>query len=433
MFKQLVIIILLSLIGMTNLSHANNFRLDGVIAIVDEDVILESELARKLDTVKQQLAKRGTKLPSETALEKQVLERLILDSIQLQMANRAGIRINDQQLNKVMTEMAKESQLNLSQFRKNLENTGINYTLFREDLKNEMMINRVRQAQVSRRIFVSEQEINNLVELIDQQGETTQQYQLGHILIAVPETARPNEVTKARDRAHNIVKDLRKGADFAQTAIAESDGQNSLQGGDFGWKTLNQVPTLFVGAIKQLNKDGVSEPIRSASGFHILKLYDSRGEKKHIVAQTNSRHILIKPSKIISESKAQAKLRQLRTQILDGEDFAKLARMHSDDLGSGSLGGELGWNNEDVFDPAFQEQLDSMNKGEITQPFRSQFGWHIVQLLDRRQDDQTLEMKKQRAARILSGRKFDEEVENWMREIREKSYVKIIAASEETS
>ena len=405
---------------------AKDTRIDGVIAVVNDDVILESELERRVSSIEMQLKQKGTSLPEKDILKKQVLERLIVDSIQLQMAERAGVRISDEQVNTIVGKMAAENKMSREAFRNNLKRSGINYNLFLADLRSEMMINQARQAQVARRIFVSEQEINDLVKLIDEQGAEQKQFHLGHIMVAVPETAQRADIDAAREKAEKIISKLRRGADFAKTAVADSDGQDSLSGGDFGWKTINQMPTLFVGTVKQLKKNQISEPIRSPSGFHILKLIDSRGDQRHIVSQTKSRHILLTPSAIMSEKKAKEKLNDFRQQILKGADFADLARKHSDDLGSANGGGELGWNNSDVFAPEFRDTLEKLKKNEISRPFRTEFGWHIVQLQDRRTDDQTLDMKKMRATRILQNRKFNEEVETWMREIRERAYVKII-------
>lgn len=407
-------------------ANSKNSRIDGVIAVVNDDVILQSELERRVSTIETQLKQKGTSLPDAEVLKKQVLERLIVDSIQLQMAERAGVRISDEQLNSIVGKMAAENNMSRDTFRANLKQSGINYNLFLADLRNEMMINQARQAQVARRIFVSEQEINELVKLIDEQGAEQKQFHLGHIMVAVPESAQRAEIDEAREKAERIVKKLRGGANFAKTAIADSDGQDSLSGGDFGWKTINQMPTLFVGAVKQLSKNQISEPIRSPSGFHILKLIDSRGDQRHIVSQTKSRHILLQPSAIMSEKEAKEKLNELRSEILKGADFAELAKKHSEDLGSANNGGDLGWNNSDVFAPEFRDTLQKLKKNEISRPFRTEFGWHIVQLQDQRTDDQTLEMKKMRATRILQNRKFNEEVETWMREIRERAYVKII-------
>jgi len=400
--------------------------LDEAVAIVDDDVVLRSELTMRLRTVKQDLEARNAKLPDEVALRKQVLDRLISDSIQLQMAYRAGVRVGDTELTQVLERIAQQNGVTLEQFRQRVEQEGNNFELFREDIRNNMMTSRIRQGQVSRRIFISDQEVQNMVDAINAEGAEHTEYHLGHILIPIAESASTEQVQDASNNAQNIVDKLRKGADFGETAIGVSAGQEALQGGDFGWKSLAQLPTLFATAVKTMKVAQISEPLRSASGLHILKVFDSRGNETVIVNQTHARHVLIKPSAILNDADALKKARDLLARVRGGEEFAAVAKKYSDDPGSANLGGDLGWANPGMFVKEFETVMGTLQPGEISEPFKSQFGWHFLQVIERRDDDQTDEMKKQQAYKILHDRKYDEEVEAWLREIREQAYVKLI-------
>ncbi len=428
MNKQLKIVSVTLFATLAFIAQAADIKIfDRIVAVVNNDVILHSELERSLDSFKQQLLQSGSQLPDEKVFRKQVLERLVSDNLQLQMAKRAGVRVSDGELNATVIKIAESANKTVEDFQKGLEAEGENYTLFREDLRKEIMISRVRQGQVGRRVFISEQEVGNLVQLIDEQGQSNSKFHLGHILISISETSSADGITEARNKAADIVKRLREGANFAKIAAAESNGQDALSGGDFGWKSLAELPTLFSGTTKSMKVGDISEPLKSASGLHILKLLDVKGiEQQKLVKQINSRHILIKSSKIMSEKQAKELLSKLRQQVLDGENFEELAKKHSEDLGSGSLGGNLDWSDPNIFTPKFREVLTQLEDNQISEPFRSQFGWHIVQLLGKRISDETEAAKRESAKRILFGRKFDEEVNNWLREIRTEAYVKVM-------
>lgn len=400
--------------------------LDQAVALVDDDVVLKSELDRRLASVRKDLQARNVRLPNDDVLRQQVLDRLITDNVQLQMAKRAGVRVSDQELGQFIENIAKENRLSPEQFRLKLASEGLSYELFREDLRNEVLISRVRQGAVGRRVFISEQEVQAMMETIAAEGESRTEYHLGHILLPIPESASPEDVRAVSERATALIKQLRSGSDFAELAIANSAGQEALQGGDFGWKTANQLPTLFAGAAKSLKPGEVSEPLRSGSGLHILKLFDSRGNERVMVQQTHARHILVKPSAILSETDAEKKIQALYEQVKTGADFAELAKKNSDDPGSANLGGDLGWANPGMFVAAFEQTMNGLQPGEISAPFRSEFGWHVMQVLERRDDDQTEERKRQQAYRFLHSRKYDEEVEAWVREIRDQAFIKVL-------
>ncbi|MCW8857967.1 MAG: peptidylprolyl isomerase [Kangiella sp.] len=397
--------------------------IDKVIAHVDEDIILQSELERKIVQAKQQIRSRGGQLPPEDVLEKELLEQLVIQSLQYQMARRSGMQIQPSELQQYASQVAQGSGMTLDEFRLNLAQQGIAYELFLDDLRKEILTGQFRDAFVSRRIKVSDKEIDSLIQSMNAQNQV--EYNLGHILISVPEKADEQTVNQAKQKAFAVIKELKAGADFAETAQAVSSSPDAKEGGDFGWRTESTMPNLFANVVSFLSKGEISQPIRSPSGFHILKIKDKRGEQQHLVQQTNARHILIRPDAITTEADAKQQLANIRQRVLAGEaDFADEAKKHSDDPGSAKLGGNLGWNNLGVYDPVFEQTLANLDVNDISEPFQSNFGWHIVQLLGRRTDDQTDAMKRQQALRILQQRKFGEEVENWVRELRDEAYVK---------
>ena len=429
LLKQMATLSMTAVLLCTSLTLQAAEAIDEAVALVDDDVVLRSELDRRLASVRKDLQARNVRLPADNVLRQQVLDRLITDNVQLQMAKRAGVRVSDQELAQIVSNIAKENGLSPEQFRLKLSGEGISYELFREDLRNEVLISRVRQGAVGRRIFISEQEVQAMMETIAAEGENRTEYHLGHILLPISENASTDDVRDISARAQRLVEKLRNGADFAELAIANSAGQEALQGGDFGWKTSNQLPTLFATAAKNLQAGEVSEPLRSGSGLHILKLFDSRGNERVMVQQTKARHILIKPSTILTEEEAEKKIRELLAQLKAGSDFAELAKQHSEDPGSANLGGDLGWANPGTFVPVFEQAMNELQPGQISEPFRSEFGWHVMQVLERRDDDQTEERKRQQAYRFLHSRKYDEEVESWVREIRDQAFIKIVEKS----
>ncbi len=397
--------------------------IDKVVAQVEEDVVLQSELERKMAQIKSQIRARGTAMPADSVLEKEVLDALILENIQLQMAARAGVQISDAELQHFAGQIAQQNGMSLPEFRLKLAADGIGYEIFLSDLRNEIMVNRVRDGFVNQRIQISEKEIESIIQTIDSQKRI--EYRLGHILIQVPEDSDEKTVKFYQDKANDLRKQVESGSDFSIIAANNSDGPNAQSGGDFGWHTEDSMPTLFSDVVYYMDKGATSSVIRSPSGFHILKLLDKRGEEQHMVYQINSRHILIQPDVITSEEDAQTLLSSVREQIMNGEkEFADVAKRYSKDPGSANIGGELGWQSPSIYDPIFKEQLEQLSVNEISQPFKSSFGWHIVQLLGERQEDQTSEMKRNQAAQVLRQRKFNEEAEAWLREIRDEAYVK---------
>ncbi|HEY0721379.1 MAG TPA: peptidylprolyl isomerase [Gammaproteobacteria bacterium] len=396
--------------------------LDRVIAVVDDDVITHNEVEQRLQSLRQQLAHNKTSAPPDAILRRQLLERMILERIQLALAQRIGIRVDDENLNQIISNIATQNHMDFDQFRAALQRDGIAFADFREEIRNEVIITRLRATQVDNRVTVSPQEVKSWLESRAAQDQSTE-YHLAQILIALPESASPDEVQTARARAEEVLTKLRGGAEFREMAAAYSGDQQALEGGDLGWRRTAELPTFLVDHVIDMKPGALSDIIRSTSGFHILKLIDKRGEERQVVRQVHARHILIRTDAITSDAEAKARLTRLRQRILAGEDFATLARANSDDKGSGSQGGDLGWANPGTFVPEFEAALSQLAVGATSDVFRTQFGWHIVQLLGYRDHDSTDEMRFSQAQEALRKRKIEEEQQNWLRRLRDEAYV----------
>lgn len=397
--------------------------LDRIVAIVEDDVIMQSELENKLRTVRDQLEQQGTQPPPASALERQILNQLVLTKLQLQLAERSGIKIDDETLNKTISNIAASNQVSLEQFREILEKDGYNYEQFREDIRNEMTVSRLRQRHIENRVSVTDREIDNFLTTEEVQGSVEAEYRLSHILIATPEASSPEMIEQTKLVAQKVLNDLKDGQDFAELAATVSDGQNALNGGDLGWRKRSQIPTIFVDYIEDLKEGEVSELIQSPSGFHIIKVSGFRSSEKHIVTQTKVRHILIIPNELLTSEDARLRLDQIKLRLEGGEDFAILAQAHSEDTVSAAEGGDLGWVSPGDLVPKFEDQMNRLQPGEISEPFESQFGWHLVQVLDRREYDNTEDSKRGRAREIIRQKKIEEASQNWLREMREEAFV----------
>jgi peptidyl-prolyl cis-trans isomerase SurA len=396
---------------------------DKIVAVVNDDVITSTELDTRLHSIKEQLKNQSSPIPPDAVLKKQVLDRMILASLQLQLADRNGIRVDDETLNRTIERIAADNKLSLTEFRSVLEKEGYDFATFREDIRREILISRVQQRQVTDRIMVTEQEIDNFLATQRAQGNTGAEYHLAHILIAVPDASSSERIQAARQRAEDILKKLRAGANFQETAIAVSDGQQALQGGDLGWRKAGELPTLFVDTVTHMKTGDVSDLIRSPSGFHIIKLLEQRNEQRHIVTQTHARHILIRTDELTNDDAAQARLKDIRQRIQGGADFAALARQYSNDAATANNGGDLGWVNPGEMVPAFQAQMDKLATGEISKPFKTGFGWHIVQVLDRRRHDDTDAFIRSQAREAIHKRKTEEELQSWLARLRDDAYI----------
>ncbi len=397
--------------------------LDRIVAVVENDIIMQSELDTKLRTVVGQMQQQGIQLPSSSVLETQVLERMILTKIQLQRAEETGIRVDDETLNRTISNIAAENKVSLSQFRDILEGDGFSYEQFRENIRNEIIVSRLRRREVDNRISISSKEIDNALSNLEFQGKTETEYQLSHILISLPEAPTPDEEEQARLVAEKVLEDLKAGQDFTMMATTYSDGQRALDGGNLGWRKKNEIPTLFSTQIESMEKGDISDLIKSSSGFHIVKLADVRSSEKYMITQTNARHILIKLDELTTADDAWVRLDQLRTRIEGGDDFAELARSHSDDTVSAADGGNLGWSSPGRLVPKFEEVMNQLKIGEISQPFETQFGWHLLQVLGRREHDDTESVRRTKASETIRRRKSEEAHQNWLRHLRDEAYV----------
>jgi peptidyl-prolyl cis-trans isomerase SurA len=369
------------------------------------------------------MQEQGIQIPPSNVLETQVLERMILMKIQLQKAEETGIRVDDETLNRTISNIAAGNNVSLSQFKEILEKDGFNYEQFRENIREEITISRLRQREVDNRISITSKEIDNALANLEFQGKTETEYLLQHILISLPEAPSPEEEEQARLVATKVLEDLETGLDFTTMASTVSDGQRALEGGDLGWRKKNEIPTIFSTQVATMEKGDISDLIKSSSGFHIVKLADVRSSEKHIIIQTRARHILIKVDELTTADDAWVKLEQLRIRIEGGDDFAKLAKSNSDDKLSAAQGGDLGWSSPGRLVPQFEKVMDELEIGQISQPFETQFGWHILQVLERREFDDTENARREKASETIRRRKSEEAHQNWLRHLRDEAYV----------
>ncbi len=397
--------------------------LDRIIAVVNEDVIMQSELEAKLRTVRGQIEQQGANAPPASILERQVLDSLVQNRIQLQLAERAGIRVDDETLNRTIGNIAAQNQVSLTQFREILEQDGYSYESFREDIRNEITLTQLRKRQVENLIVVTEKEIDNFLANQEFQGTFQTEIRLSHILLSLPEGATEDEIKQVKQVATQIREDLLAGADFAEIANTVSDGGTANNGGDLGWRKAEDIPSLFADYIPDMKNGDISELIQSPSGFHIIKISDMKSDTENIVEQTRARHILIKPDQLVTSEQAKAKLEQLKSRIDSGDDFALLAKGNSQDPVSAIDGGNLGWRSPGELVPEFQQVMDSMELNQISEPFESSFGWHILQVLERRNYDNTESVKRGKARMAIHQRKLNEAMQNWTRQLRDEAYV----------
>ncbi len=422
-YCSIIIACALSCIPLVTAAEGEAVSLNRIVAVVNNDVVTQTELAAKIDTVTQQIRQRGMPLPPKQVLTDQVLERVVVDRLQLQLAESTGIRIDDDTLNRAIRRIAKDNDLSLSEFRGVLEQDGFNFASFREDIRNEMIIRRLHERQIHQRIVVTEQDITQFILSQAQETGSDLEYRLAHILVALPEAASPTQVQNAREKIGDIASELADGAEFSELAISYSDGQQALDGGDLGWRKTGELPTLFANIIPRMTVNDVSEVIRGPNGFHLVKLLELRGEERHLSSQTRARHILLRSNELVSEDEAVKQLISLKTRIEQGEDFATLAKEYSDDKGTAIKGGEIGWLKKGDTVPRFEAAMKALKTGEISDPFQSSFGWHIVQVIERRDYDNTQELKRLQAQQAIRNRMIEEETETWLRRLRDEAYI----------
>ncbi|WP_330111132.1 peptidylprolyl isomerase [Methylophaga thalassica] len=397
--------------------------LDKIVAVVNDEVILESDLQDMEQTIRQQIRQRDAAMPPSDILHKQVLERLIMQRLQIQEADKVGIRVGDDALNAALKQIADKNQLTLRQFRDVLEKDGYDFSQFRETIRDEMIIARLRKSQVEDRVVVSDREVDNFLATQKIQDGGQVEYDLQHILISLPEAASPEEVQAAQEKLEKVQALLKEGGDFSQVAAGYSDGQNALEGGELGWRKQGELPSLFADVVPTLAVGEVSQPLRSGSGFHLVRVKDKKSEDVHLVKQTLASHILIKNNELTTDEEAQQRLEKLRERIVNGEDFAELARANSDDTGSAIDGGSLGWVSPGVMVPEFEEKMNSLAVGEMSDVFKSRFGWHLIKVFDRREENMAEEYQRSKAREQIRQRKIDEEMETWLRSMRDEAYV----------
>lgn len=399
--------------------------LDRIVAIVEDDVILDRELNSELAAITAKLRGNNVTIPPEFILKKQVLERMIVDKLQRQLAARSGIQVSEETLRNSVGEIASRNNMTVDAFKQELIGQGMDFKAFEENLRNEVIINQLRGREIGARVKVTDAEVEHYMETQSKAGSNNNQYHLGHILISVSEGASASAIQKAKEKAEQTVIDLRGGKDFKETAISVSNDDNALKGGDLGWRSIGQIPTLFTDTVTTMKQGDISDPIRSPSGFHIIKMLETEGSAQHIVTKTQVRHILIKTNELIDDSEAQKRLLALKDRIRDGDDFATLARAHSDDKGSAVNGGSLEWVGPGALVPPFEEAMNKLGINEISAPVQTQFGWHVIQVLGRQNQDNSSQFKKDRIRDEIRKRKIEEETELWLRRLRDEAYVEI--------
>ncbi|MGH8474374.1 MAG: peptidylprolyl isomerase [Methylococcales bacterium] len=411
------------LIGITESQAA---ELDRIVAVVEDGVILESELNRQFSVIQAKLQASGTQPPVQSVLRQQVLERMIINKLQLIQAERAGMHVDDGTLQRSMAQLAKQNQMSPEQFRNAIKKEGLDYSEFLNEMRDEIMLGQLRNNLISSQIQVSDQEVEHFMQTRGKNGNSgNSRYRLGHILIATPEAASPAKIQEAKGRAEAVFAKLKGGADFGEMAVGSSDGAQGLMGGDLGWRSLAEVPTIFVDSVPKMKKGDLEGPIQSASGFHIIKLMDTQGLDKHVVTQTKVQNILLKTSDLFSDEDARKKLWSLKTRIEDGDNFGALAKAHSDDKTSALKGGDLGWVGPGVLVPSFEEAMNALAPGEVSDPVQTQFGWHLIKVLDRAERDNTDEYRKEQAREEIRKQKIEEETELWLRRLRNEAFVEI--------
>ena len=422
--KKRIVFILLGFLISTN-TYTKIELIDRVVAVVDSGVIMESQLNSRVEEILIRLKNDKAELPPLNLLEEQVLDRLIIEEIQLQLADRAGIKISDSELNQTLSRVSSQNNLSLEEFRLKLEAEGTSYKSFRDTIKKELIIQRVQRGKVGAKIDISEQELENFINSEEGRTQLAEQYNVQHILLSVKSGLSEIEIEAIEDEAVSLLERLENGESFEKLAASYSAGQKALEGGFLGWRTSAELPSLFAEVVSGLTVGEVAQPVRSGAGFHILKLTDKRGNTVKFLDQTLARHILVQPSEIRTENQAEILINDIFKRLKEGEDFKQLARQFSEDPGSKMDGGELGWSNPGDYDPAFEMTLNATEIGQLSEPVKSSFGWHIIEVMDRRNEDVSQEEQKNRAYQIIFKRKFDQELQSTLIELRAEAYVDI--------
>jgi len=402
-------------------------EIDRILVIVNDDVITETELANRLAETKKQLALEKIKTPPDDILRKQLLDRMVLERLQLQLAVQTGIRVGESEVDQAIETIARRNNLSVENFRKALAKSGMDAAAYRAQTRDQLTIQQLLEREINNRVNVTDSEVSHFLENPQSRADMDVTYNLSHILIGIPESASPEAIQAAKKRAEDILRQLKAGADFEQIAVSYSQGADALKGGGLGWKKPGELPELFLGALKGMSPGDISETLRSPNGFHILKLNDKRGAAQaEAVTQTHVRHILLRTSEIQSLEDARQKLLNLRERVENGDDFAALARAHSEDTGSAASGGDLGWVNPGMMVPEFEKAMNALKPNQLSQPVRSSFGLHLIQVLGRRSHDITQERLEAAARQQIHARKADERYEQWARQLRDEAFVEYL-------
>ncbi|MBV26589.1 MAG: molecular chaperone SurA [Gammaproteobacteria bacterium] len=400
-------------------------RLEAIVAVVDDDVVLASELMARLDTVRRSMIENNVQAPPSDVLVNQIMERLIIENIQIQEAAKRGVTVDDETLARAVDTFAQNNNVSLQEFQQMLAADGTSFRQFREEILTELVISRLQRAMINRRISISEQDVQALLNSPFYQQMFSDEYRVGHIMRTLEDNASDADKAAALVEAEGFVKELRNGADFAQMAIAKSSASTALEGGDLGWRRAGELPTLFSDAVLEMQVNEIAGPIVTGSTIHIVKLLEQRGAGTQRLAQTNVSHILVRPSEIVSAAQARERIDEVYTRVQQGEDFATLAKEFSEDPGSALNGGELGWSTPDQFVPQFADAMLAADIGEVSAPFESEFGWHILLVQDRREQDMSDEARRNMATDLLFRRRFEEERQEWLKEIRDEAFVEL--------
>ncbi len=424
--KQFLSVLILAT-TLPQLVNAAEVQLDKIEAVVNNELVLTSDMTNMKRDLITRYKENGETLPNQGNIDKQILDKLISDRLQLQIADRIGLRLSDAQVDQTIEEMAKKKGQSLAQMRSDITNSGVNYKAFVNNIRDELTINEVRQIQVRRRINISDQEVQQVVDRINEAGEQSTELKFAHILLKVSDDASAEKKLAIDEKAQQLAQQIENGADIKQLALANSEGPKALEGGDWGWRKMDDIPSLFAENLTESNKQGdIIGPFHSRLGVHIIQILDKKGDENIMTEEVNARHILVKPTIIMSDEKAKALLEKLRQEIVDGtKTFDELAKQYSQDPGSAVKGGELGWADPNMYVPEFRDLAKSQPIGEISQPFHTMHGWHLLQVIDKRESDTTESATKQKAYSMIFRQRFPAEAYAWLNEIRQEAYIKI--------
>jgi len=398
--------------------------LDRVAAVVNDGIVLRSDVETQMQTISERIQQQGQQVPPRNVLRQQVLERLVVQEVQMQRADRLGIKVSDEMVNQALAEVAQRNKIKFSDLPQVLEQQGVDYRAYRDEIRREMTLQILRQRDVLSRVYVSPREVDQCMAKHKASPESDNEFNLAHILVAIPSTATEQQVAERTARAQGVYERARKGEDFAQLAIAYSDSGTALEGGALGWRKAAQLPSFVSDRIPAMHAGDVTEPIRTPSGLHIFKVLEIRGaQQAALVSQVHARHILMKTTEIADDETVRQKLANIRSRVEKGESFEAIASVTSEDPGSAANGGDLGWVGPGTFVPEFEKQVDALNDNEMSQPFKTQYGWHLVQLLGRRTYDASEDLTRNKCVVQLREARADEETEIWLRRLRDEAFV----------